>query len=67
MPLDSDFFCYQSIVNNDIDCVPSHNVITKAINKMGIDYRYEKCQNPIPDLQIRNKDNVTLGRVPCDN
>lgn len=67
MPLDSDFFCYQSIVNNDIDCVPSHNVICKTINKLGIDYRYEKCQNPISDLQIRNKDNVTLGRIPSED
>lgn len=67
MPLDSDFFKYQAIVNNDIDCVPSHNVICKTINKFNTDYRYEKAANPIPELQIRNTDNVTLGRVPQED
>ena len=64
MPLDSNFFEYQAIVNSDIECVPSHNVICKTINKFSADYRYEKSPNPIPDLQTRNVDNVTLGRVP---
>ena len=64
MPLDSDFFLYQSIVNNDIDCVPSHNIICTTINKLGVDYRYEKALNPITSLQARNTDNITLGRVP---
>lgn len=67
MPLDSDFFEYQSIVNNDINCVPSHNVICKTISKCGIDYRYEKAPNPLSELQIRNVDNYTLGRVPNDD
>ena len=66
MPLDSDFFQYQSIVNNDVDCNPSHNTICKTIGKFGTDYRYEKAPNPIPELQQRNVDNYTLGRVPCD-
>ena len=64
MPLDSDFFQYQAIVNNDIECVPSHNVICKTINKFSKDYRYEKCPNPVVELQIRNVDNYTLGRIP---
>ena len=64
MPLDSNFFEYQAIVNSDIECVPSHNVICKTINKFSADYRYEKSPNPIPELQTRNVDNVTLGRVP---
>lgn len=66
MPLDSDFFHYQSIVNNDVDCEPAHNVICKTINKFSMDYRYEKSPNPVPDLQARNIDNVTLGRIPKD-
>ena len=64
MPLDSNFFYYQSIVNSDLDCVPSHNVICDTINKFKIDYRYEKAPNPIVSLQARNVDNITLGRVP---
>ena len=64
MPLDSDFFHYQEIVNCDINCVPSHNVICKIINKCSMDYRFEKAPNPIPCLRDRCNDNVTLGRVP---
>lgn len=64
---DSDFFLYQSIVNNNINCVPSHNVICNTIAKLGMDYRFEKCPNPICELRPRNVDNYTLGRVPCNN
>ena len=64
MPLDSDFFSYQSIVNCNIDCVPSHNVICKIINKCSMDYRFEKAPNPVLSLRPRNIDNVNLGRVP---
>lgn len=64
MPIDSDFFHYQEIVNCDINCVPSHNVICKIINKCSMDYRFEKAPNPIPCLRDRCNDNVTLGRVP---
>ncbi len=67
MPLDSDFFKFQAIVNNEVACVPSHDVINRTINKFGMDYRYEKSPNPIPALQNRRIDNTTLGRVPnCD-
>lgn len=64
MPLDSDFFKFQSILNNDINYVPSHNVITKTIERLGKDYRYEKALNPIKSLQNRKIDNTSLGRIP---
>ena len=64
LPKDSSFFEYQEIVNNKIRCVPSHDVICRTINCFGMDYRYEKCPNPIPELRNRREDNTTVGRVP---
>ena len=63
LPDDSDFFKYQNIVNNNINCVPSHDVICSTINRFGCDYRYEKCPNPVPELRNRHCDNVKIGRV----
>lgn len=64
LPIDFDFFKYQKIVNSDICCVPSHNVIEQYICKNGIDYRFEIDVNPIPELQNRMCDNVCVGRQP---
>lgn len=66
LPADSDFFKYQAIVNNDVDCVPSHNVICKTIYRLSTDYRYEKAPNPIKVLRNRKEDNTCLGRIPCE-
>ena len=63
MPNDSNFFKYQAIVNNNISCVPSHDVICRTIRKFGCDYRFEKGPNPIESLRNRKCDNYTLGRV----
>ncbi len=67
LPLDSDYFCYQSIVNDDVCSVPSHKAIDKYICKNGIDYRFEVAPNPICELQNRRCDNICVGRQPmCD-
>lgn len=58
------FFYYQNIVNHDVGCVPSHNVIDSRINCKGIDYRFETAQNPLQELRNRSCDNVSLGRIP---
>lgn len=62
--MDFDFFKYQEIVNNNVCCVPSHNVIEQYICKNGIDYRFEVAPNPIIKLQDRMCDNVCVGREP---
>ena len=64
LPMDFDFFKYQEIVNNNVCCVPSHNVIEQYICKNGIDYRFEVAPNPIIKLQDRICDNVCVGREP---
>ena len=64
LPMDFDFFKYQEIVNNNVCCVPSHNVIEQYICKNGIDYRFEVAPNPIIKLQDRMFDNICVGREP---
>jgi len=59
----SKFFFYQNKVNNDIKRVPSHVVIQKHIDQRQTDYRAEAKQNPVPELQDRAKDNVTIART----
>lgn len=67
LPCDFDFFRYQKIVNNNVECVPSHMTINCYISKCGIDYRYEIMPNPICELQNRRVDNVSVGREPLAN
>lgn len=59
----ADFFKYQCTVNENTECVPSHNVIEKYINHHGHDYRFEVAPNPIIELRNRRTDNVTVGRT----
>ena len=63
LPKDYDFFVYQKAVNANVDAVPSHQVIDRAIRKLGRDYRAETAPNPIPGLQNRTMDNTVLGRI----
>lgn len=63
-PGNFDFIKYQSIVNNNVQTVPSHIVIDKYISKHGCDYRFEVAPNPIEELQNRKMDNVCVGRQP---
>ena len=56
------FYFYQDVVNKSDDMVASHNVIEKAIELFGHDYRYEDYPHPIKELQDRNNDNTTVGK-----
>lgn len=57
------FFYYQSIVNNDVPNVASHEVIAKYISSKGCDYRYEVAEHPICLLRDRTCDNTSLARI----
>ena len=63
LPDDSDFARYQALVNGDVECVPSHRVIERYIDRFGTDYRFETRLNPIEALQNRRRDNTELGRM----
>ncbi|MGN1227581.1 MAG: hypothetical protein ACI4TX_02965 [Christensenellales bacterium] len=62
LPKNADFFKYQSIINKNVNNVPSHKVINMYINKNGEDYRYQDKPHPIKDLQNRKIDNTEIGR-----
>ena len=64
LPPNADFFRYQSIINPTPAITPSHNVIAGYIEKHGMDYRYEKAPNPVPELRDRRHDNTNVGRTP---
>lgn len=64
LPPRNRFYFYQSLVNNNIPLVASHEVIESHIRCKNKDYRYETAPNPVILLQERHKDNVTLGRIP---
>ena len=57
------FFKYQCQVNEEVETVPSHNVIDKHIDKCGMDYRFEVAPNPIMELRDRKEDNTNIGRT----
>lgn len=66
MPSNAPFFCYQDIINNNVNCVASHNVINQHIRCKGHDYRYETAPNPLCVLQNRRCDNTSLARIPSE-
>ncbi len=57
------FFKYNKKINGNDKDVASHQVIDKFIKKYKQDYRYEDSPNPVKELQCRNEDNVSVGRV----
>jgi len=60
--LDNDRFCkHNTIINNCPECVASHLVINKHIDKFKKDYRFEVDKHPIEDLQDRKNDNYCVG------
>lgn len=63
LPHDHEFFFYQNIMNNDINTVASHNVITQHQNEYNIDYRAESKENPIQGLTDKTKDNTDIART----
>ncbi len=58
----ADFFLYQDEIIRDINTVPSHAVIDKAIERFGQDYRYQDSAHPVKELSNRKKDNTTIAR-----
>lgn len=59
----SDFHFYQSVVNRDVNAVPSHMVIDRYIAQNGQDYRFETQPNPIEALRDRRADDTSVGRM----
>ena len=64
LPSNFDFFSYQKIILPTPCEVPSHLVIDRHIKRYGKDYRYERKENPQPELRCRTKDNTAVGREP---
>lgn len=64
IPKDHKFFFYQNIVNNNLNVVPSHAVVTAHQQKFNVDYRAESQPNPVPGLLDRMTDNTQIARVP---
>ena len=56
------FQFYQDIVCGSDEKVASHDVIEKAIDRFGRDYRFEDKLHPIKELQNTKKDNTKVGR-----
>lgn len=63
LPKNSDFFKHQNMMNENIECAPSHMVIDEYIKKFGEDYRFEVSPHPIDVLRGRECDNTKVGRV----
>lgn len=57
------FFNYQGIVNNDVENVASHKIITKRIADRGCDYRFEVAEHPLNELRDRTYDNTSIARI----
>lgn len=64
IPKDHKFFFYQNRVNNNLNIVPSHTVVTAHQQKFNVDYRAESQPNPVPGLSDRMADNTQIARVP---
>ena len=63
LPEDSDFFKYQKRINDSLEHVPSHKVIDQYIGRRGQDYRFQVAPGPVFELNDREIDNVSVGRV----
>lgn len=64
LPENADFFTFQNKINSTGRNTPSHNVIKEYIAKNGQDYRYQVAPSPIPELDNRKKDNISVGVKP---
>ncbi len=54
---------YRTQLNNNIAHVPSHRVISRHIADKGSDYRQMRAIHPIEQLEDRQHDNTTIGRI----
>lgn len=61
------FFKYQNKVNENPEQEAGHCTIVEHIQRFGEDYRVETKPNPVKELQNRQEDNFTLGRVKTEN
>ena len=60
---DDRYFKYQDmIIGNEEATVPSHEVINKAVECLGQDYRVQDSKHPIAELSDRKKDNICIAR-----
>ncbi len=59
---DSNFACYQQMVNTSDKDVASHKVIAKYIADNDKDYRFETAEHPVEELRDRTCDNTTIAR-----
>ena len=64
LPENADFFTFQTKINGTGRNTASHNVIKDYIAKNGQDYRYQVAPSPIPALDDRKKDNISVGIKP---
>jgi len=62
---DDRFFRYNCMINAPEKDVPSHVVIEKYIKKNKEDYRSQKKNHPLKELQDRKNDNICVGRKKC--
>ena len=60
----ANFYAFQKVINSDVNCAPSHEVISTYIDVKGEDYRYQEGKHPISELECRTIDNVEVGRCP---
>ncbi len=57
------YFEYQNYMSGDPEKNPSHLVISKAIEKLGKDFRYQDSEHPVKELRNRENDNVKISRT----
>lgn len=63
LPANHEFFFYQNRVNNDVDTVASHLVVSQHQQKFNVDYRAESQPNPVPVFADRSTDNTQIART----
>lgn len=62
VPDKGNYFKYQKMNIRKTENIASHQVIKNHIKDFGQDYRYETKKNPVPSLNDRKIDNVTVAR-----
>lgn len=56
------FYTFQNQLNQPVNEVPTHKVISEYIRKNGQDYRYQEKEHPVEALENRTMDNTWVGR-----
>ncbi len=63
LPDNHRYFDYQRYMSGDPERNASHLVITKAIDRLGEDFRYQDSEHPVKELRNRKTDNVKISRT----